>query len=81
MAKVTTRRSSYERTSVLVSKMRSPPSASTGPARKMPKMATIAAKIASFLFRTNMMVMVVMFCDGFAALKGVEAVGMTKVKN
>lgn len=55
--------------------MRSPPSASTGPARKMLKMATIVAKIASFLFPTNMVVMVAMFCDGLAALSYVEAGG------
>ena len=77
MAKARTRRSLCERTSVSVSKMRSPPSASTGPARKMPKMATMAAKIASFLFPTNMVVMAAMYCDGFAALSCVEAVGMT----
>ena len=34
----------------------------------MPKMATMAAKMASFLFPTNMAVMAAIFCDGFAAL-------------
>ena len=77
MAKARTRRSLCERTSVSVSKMRSPPSASTTPARKMPKMTTMEAKMASFLFPTNMVVMAAMFCDGFAALSCVEAVGMT----
>ena len=77
MAKARKRRSLCERTSVSVSKMRSPPSASTTPARKMPKMTTMEAKMASFLFPTNMVVMAAMFCDGFAALSCVEAVGMT----
>jgi len=37
-----------------VSKMRSPPSASTGPARKMPKIAMMPEMMASFVIPTNM---------------------------